>query len=413
MNLMGYTMWLIPSMFAAIAIGATAIIARYVGAGEYDRARRAVNQAFLIGLVFAALITCLGWFGGASFIELMQLRGTAAEFAKSYLLIIVPFIPFVMFAQVGAACLRGAGDTVTGFVAKTAVVIVNVLVSTCLVTGWGIFPAVGWQGLAMGTASGYAVGGAIMTLALLRGRAGLQIDLSALKPDFGIVNRLLRIGVPGGIDIAAMLFSQLLFIALINRLGKAAAAAHGLAVQIEASCFLPGSAFQVAAATLAGQFLGAELPRRATRSVRLSLVVGGLIMSTMGVLIFFFGHQFACFFTGDSSDPTTLETGRLLKVVATVMPALAIVMILSGALRGAGDTRWPLLFTLIGFLAIRIPLAIFLAFDELSLPWLGFEIRGLGWGVIGAWYAMAADLVVRAVLVGIRFARGRWLETRF
>ena len=413
MNLMGYTMWLIPSMFAAIAIGATAVIARHIGAGDYSLARRAVNQAFLIGLGFATLITMLGLAGGNMFIDVMQLKDDAAQFARSYLYIIIPFIPFVMFAQVGAACLRGAGDTVTGFVAKSAVVLVNILVSTSLVTGWGFFPSIGWNGLAIGTACGYAVGGTIISVALLRGRAGLRLNLLALTPDIGIISRLFRIGVPGGIDIGAMLFSQLLFIALINKLGKSAAAAHGLAVQIEASCFLPGAAFQVAAATLAGQFLGARLPRRATRSVVLSLIMGGTIMCAMGSLIFVCGQQFATFFTGDAGDPTTAEAGRLLRIVAMAMPALAVVMILSGALRGAGDTRWPLFFTLIGFLLIRIPLAIFLAFDSLTVPVLGIEINGLGWGVVGAWYAMAIDLVIRAILVGGRFASNRWHHIEF
>jgi Na+-driven multidrug efflux pump len=83
-------------------------------------------------------------------------------------------------------------------------------------------------------------------------------------------------------------------------------------------------------------------------------------------------------------------------------------MILTGGFRGAGDTFWPFVFTAIGFFLVRIPLAIFLAFGLVEIPYTGITIQGLQWGVAGAWYAMAADLIVRSILVGFRFASGQW-----
>lgn len=412
MGLMAYVMWLIPSFFAVVGMGATALIARRVGARDFDSARIVANQAYLVAAIFAVVFTAVVWQFGEPFIHIMQLEGESASYALEYLRIVTPLIPLIMCSQIGAACLRGAGDTVSGFLVKLVVVVVNVLVSTLLVTGWGPLPQIGWKGIAIGTASGYAVGGIVLLTILIVGRAGLQLRFRWMKPDFSILSKLFRIGLPGGFDIGTLFFSQLLFLALINSLGKASAAAHGLAVQIEACAFLPGAAFQVAAATMAGQFLGAGQPKRASQSVLFCLGFGGAIMIVSGIGLFFFGTEISALFTGDLNDPTTQNVGSLLKIVAFALPSLAVVMILSGGFRGAGDTFWPFVFTAVGFFVIRIPLAMFLAFDTFEVPLIGVSVDGLGWGVAGAWYAMAADLAIRSMMIVTRFVRGKWLNVK-
>ncbi len=408
MGLMGYTMWLIPTMFAAVAIGTTALVSRYVGKNDMPTANRTAHQSFLIGALFAIILTILFALLGSQFIGAMQLRNEAAGFARQYLWVIVPIIPLIMVEQVGAACLRGAGDTVTGMVAKGLVVITNIFVSTSLITGWGPFPEMGWVGLAIGTATGHALGGLILLIVLVKGRVGLKLGLVGMKPDFSLLKKLLRVGLPGGADLAALLGAQLVFVALVNSLGESAAAAHGLAVQIEACAFLPGHAFQVAAATLAGQYLGAGKPALATRGALYCFFSACAIMVVAATIMYFYGEYIAYFFTGDWDDPTTHNAARLLKIVAFALPSLAFLMVISGALRGAGDTIWPLAFTLTGFLLIRIPLAAYLSCDTMQIPLVGWEFQGLGWGVNGCWYAMAVDLTVRAFLTCMRFVHGGW-----
>lgn len=409
MSMMGYLMWLIPSLFAAVSIGATALVARFVGSSRLPLARTAANQAFVIGAVLAAVLLTASLLFGQQFLALMQLKGAAARYASEYFNIVIWCIPLLMCSIVGASCLRGAGDMVTGFVVKVIVVATNIVISYGLVTGWDPFPELGWKGLAIGTVIGHSLGGVIIAAVLIRGRAGLQLKTGLLLPNRKMIGSLLKVGLPGGFDITVLLFSQMIFLAMINALGTAAAAAHGLAVQIEAACFLPGAAFHAAAATMAGQFLGASLPTRATRSGWWCLVGGGSIMCTMAVLLFFFGRSFAWFFTGTWDDPTVIQTTELLRIISVVMPFLAIGMILTGSLRGAGDTVLPLLFTIFGFFVIRIPLAAFFAFEELTWQsWTGYEIRGLGLGVAGAWYAMIIDIVIRALFALGRFLQGGW-----
>ncbi|MDA1049145.1 MAG: MATE family efflux transporter [Planctomycetota bacterium] len=410
MGLMSYVLWLLPSMFAAVAIGATALIARFVGAGDRDAARRVAHQALLLGLVLTFVVLAAVLLGGRSLVHIMQLEGRAAELAVRYIWILTPVIPAIMLEQVGVACLRGAGDTVSGFVAKSIVNVVNLVVSALLVVGPGNIPKLGWEGLAIGTACGHGLGGLLVLGLLIRGRAGMRLELAGMRPDRELIRRLWRIGMPGGVDVLAVLGCHFVYLAIINSLGVAAAAAHGLGVQIEALAYLTCYAFHVAASTMTGQLLGAGESRRATRCAIEACFVGGAMLTAAALVFYFAGAWLAGFFTGDIHDPTAMAAGKLLKIVAFSTPPLAVMMVLTGSLRGAGDTRWPLVVTFVGLIAVRLPLACWFAWESFQVPGLDITVTGLGLGVAGAWWAMVIDVVLRSILLIYRFWQGRWKE---
>jgi len=412
MGLMAYVLWLFPVMFTAVASGATAMVARFSGAGRTAAAAVATNQAILAGAVLSLVVTLLSWALARPFVAAMRLESEAAQLALQYILIMVPVLPAVMMEQVGLACLRAAGDTVSGLAAKAVVNLLNVTISFALLTGWGPFPEMGWRGLAVGTAVSHCIGGSIMLVLLLAGRFGLKLRWRWMRPQLDIIRRMMRIGIPGGLEMLSVLACHLVYVGIINSMGTAAAAAHGLGVMIESLAYLPGSAFQVAATTLAGQYLGARDRRRAARSAWLCCLVGGGVMSLAGCAFFFLPGPLTAFFTRGPGDETARMTVPLLQLVALTMPSLALTMILTGALRGAGDTRWPLAFTFIGFLGVRIPLACLLAWPEVPLPWSDVVITGFDLGVWGAWCAMLIDVVLRSALVAARFLQGGWTRVK-
>jgi putative MATE family efflux protein len=408
MGVLNYALWLIPSLFTSVGVGAAAIVARSIGAGNTRGATHATNQALLAGTVLALLACLAVWYGAGPFAQLMQLEGAAAALTARYLQIVSWSLVPLMIEQVGLACLRAAGDTWSSFAVKLAVNVCDIVFSALLVTGWGPFPKLGWDGLAIGTALGHCIAAALLLLLLARGRAGLRLSWRDLFPDLPLLRRIARIGLPGGCDQLAIIACHMTFAATINTLGTVAAAAHGLALQIESLSYLPGSAFQIAAATTAGQALGARDPQGATRSVQRAWLAGLCVMTTAGILFFFGGDLLTRFFNGGATDDVTQLATSLLKILLIACPFHCTLMILSGALRGAGDTRWPLAITFIGLLGIRLPSAVLLAWDHISLPILGWELSGCGWGVHGAWYAMVIDNAVRAALLYVRFARGKW-----
>jgi putative MATE family efflux protein len=397
MAFLPYALWLLSELFVFVGIGTTAMVARFVGAGNSHMARRVVHQSLLLGGVLAAAFTILGWGGVPSVVSLMQLSGPSADLAGSYLRIVILALPALMVERVGVASLRGAGDMVSGLAAMAAVNVVNVAVSWTLLLGLCGLPRLGWDGLAVGTAVGHCVGALLVLCRLHWGRAGLRFSSGLLRPDRDLAARILRVGVPGGIDVHSIIACQLWFLSIINGLGELASSAHGLALRIESLAYLPGEAFQVAAATLAGQYLGARDPLRAGRSILAACLLGGGMLVTTGVVIYAASDSLVWLFLKSSREDVAAQAAPLLRIVAFAMPSLAVTMILTGALRGAGDTRWPLVFSIIGMLGVRIPVAYWLT----SIPALGVQ---------GAWYAMIADLSVRAVLVLVRFFGGGWRD---
>jgi putative MATE family efflux protein len=408
MALMIYALWLIANLFAFVSLGATAMTARFVGAGDRPFANRVMNQSMTTGALWSALLMLVSLPLVHQFVVFMGLSGTAAAAAERYLAIELSVLPAIMIERVGIACLRGAGDTVSGLVVMGIVNVINMAVSYALASGIGPFPQLGWTGIALGTAIGHCCGAAIILALLIGGRAGYHLRLRAMRPETDLIRRLLRIGIPGGLDTLVVSICHLIYLRVILHLGDVAAAAHGVAIQVEAIGFMPGGAFQIAASTMTGQYLGAGDLRRARHSVLMASALAAVIMVAAGAVFYVAAAPMSAFFLGGYKSDVLPLCVQLLHVIAFVMLPLAVMMVLIGALRGAGDTRWPLAITLFGFIAVRVPLATYLVDHQFTVPLVAGTFAGLGLGVIGAWYAAIADVTVRSVLLCWRFFHGGW-----
>ena len=173
-----------------------------------------------------------------------------------------------------------------------------------------------------------------------------------MRPDFDLIRRILRIGIPGGIDVLLVSICHLIYLRIVLSLGDVAAAAHGVAIQVEALGYMPGGAFQISAATMAGQYLGARDLVRARSSVVMACVVATAVMVVAGIVFYVAATPLASFFLKAARREVIPLAAELLRVVAFAMAPLALVMVLVGALRGAGDTRWPLALNLLGIVLL-------------------------------------------------------------
>jgi putative MATE family efflux protein len=414
MTLVAYVLGFIPSGFAAVAIGATAMVARFVGAGDAAAARRVTNQALVIGAILLAIIYLVAFAFGTRLIDGLSPDGPTAMLAKRYLTVLLFALPAIMISQVGTASLRGAGDTITGLMAMGVANVVNILGGYGLICGWGPLPNLGWIGLPIAATAGYATGGTIVLVRLLIGRYGLHIRISLLRPDFALIRRILRIGIPGGVDLLAASACQVWFLSIVTRLGAIDAAAFGVAIAIEALAYLPGTAFQVAATTLAGQYLGAGDIRRAVRSTWLAALACSAMMTLVAIGFYLGSHWLAGQFVGGGhsaiKEAVADRAAMVVRIVAFGQLPQAMIMVFSGALRGVGDTRWTMFTTFVGFLAVRLPLAYALAWSNVEVHLLGWHwvIPAAGLGLRGAWYGMVADMMVRSLMLMARFVHGGW-----
>jgi putative MATE family efflux protein len=407
-----YLGWCVSSYMILVSVGSTALVARFTGAKDDDLANRTTHQSILLGAALGLIGCALGLWFADDLVRLLQLQGEAADFAAGYLRPMFLLLPFQVIEAAGISCLVGRGDTRTGLYVMAGVTVVNFPLAWGLCLGLGPLPRLGFVGIALGTAVSHCLGAAAVLTTLVRGRFGLQLHARLFRLDMHLIRRLLRVSVPAGIDSLSMALCQLWFLSLVNSLGDVAGGAHGIALGWEATAFLSGAAFGTAAMTLVGYNLGAGRPDLAARSGWTAFALGCGIMSTMGVIFFSFAPSMFRLFCPQESQIPIVEAGiPVLRLVAFAMPALASAIIFTSALRGAGDTVVPVVFTWIGFLGVRIPLAYVLALPVIDFGPLG-EMGGFGLGLFGAWLAMLVDIWVRGTFFLVRFAGGRWKSTR-
>jgi putative MATE family efflux protein len=401
-----YLSWFISSYIVLVGVGSTALVAHLTGAGDRQRAVHATNQSILLATILGLAGSIVGLATSDRIVSLLELKGEAATFAAAYLWPMFLLLVFQVIEAAGIACLVGAGDTRTGLFVMLGVALVN------LPLAWSLSPVLGFVGISLGTALSHLLGGVAVLVILARGRGGLKLHARLLWPDIALLRRLLLVSVPAAVDSLSVTACQLWFLSLINRLGDVASGAHGIALGWEAMAYLSGAAFGTAAMTLVGQNLGAGRPDHAARSAWIAFAVGGSMMSMMGLIFFLLAPwMFSIYCPEPAQQPIVTEGVPVLRLVAFVMPALACAIIFTSALRGAGDTRVPVLFSWIGFLGVRIPLAHILALPELDLGPLG-SIKGADLGLYGAWLAMCADILVRGTFFLVRFAGGKWKRMR-
>ncbi len=408
----GYLYWFVSSYTTLVSVGATALVARFVGGGNWLLAERATGQAVTLGVAFGLAGTAAALVGLPTLVAALRLDGPAAEYAVDFLTPLAALLAFQIAESACVACLAGAGDTVTGLRVLGGVAVVNVPLAWGLCFGVGPVPPLGFVGIALGTGLAHAVGCVTVLVILARGRSGLKLRLANLAPDFGLAYRLLRVSVPAAVDSLSVGVCQLWFLSLVNRLGDVAAAAHGIALQWEGLGYTAGGAFGTAAMALVGQNLGAARPDRAAKAGWTAVALGGGVMVGMGALFYALaGPMFRVFCPDPGQAPIVAAGVPVLRLVAFAMPALAAAIVFTAALRGAGDTRVPVLITWVVFLGVRLPLAYLLTGAAVDLG-AGGAVGGGQWGLFGAWTAMLVDIWVRGLFFSARFAGGRWTRVR-
>ncbi len=389
-GLANYIVWITTTIFMAGSVGSTALIARATGAKDLEESNSVLRQSLLIGITMGILGFVVMY---ASAAPAMRLFGAAPEVAplgKNFLQINAFSMPLAGVMFVLNAVLRGAGDTKTPLLIMVLVNGLNIIISWLLVSGhWG-FPPLGVAGAAWGSTISRVIGGIVVVVVLLRGRSGLRLDRLP-RPDGAMIRRITRIGLPTAGEMFAFQSALIVFARFVTNLGTIPYAAHNTVITVESISFLPGIGFAVAATTLVGQSLGAQDPKRARRSGHEAYFQGGIFMGLMGLLFVVVPELFLTILV---DDPRVVAEGVLpLRMVGVIQPFLAANFVYAGALRGAGDTRWPLLVKLVSPWLVRVPLAF----------WL-IPIYGLP----GAWIAMSSDLVVQGILSWWRFYGDTW-----
>jgi len=406
-----YLSWMVGTLGILATVGVSAIVSRELGGGDEAGPAQAVHQGLLIALVAGVCGVAVGCGGLADLIGALQLDGAVGRLAREYLGVTFALLPIQLLGATAVAALAAAGDTGTPLRIALGTTVVNVPLAWIGFHGLAGWPGLGFVGMAWGTGIAQASGTLAILWCLARGRAGLRLSLEGFRPRGRVIARILRISLPATLESLAMVAGQILFLAAVNGLGDAARAGHGIALGWEAVAETLGLACAVAAAPLVGQNLGAGRPDEARRCGLAVLGLAAAGMSLIGVLLHVLAVPlFALYCPGEAQRPILAAGVPVLRLAAFSMPALAACHVLGAALRGAGDTRFPLLAVWVGFFLVRLPLTWWLSRSVVSGPW--GDLAGCGWGLYGCWMAMQMDLWLRSGLLLGRFLGGRWQKVR-
>jgi putative MATE family efflux protein len=391
--------FLMGTMFMAMNVGATALIARAKGAGDQKRANLILRQAILLTAVLSAAASVLGFIYAEPLIKFM---GAADEqtLAGGTIYLQIQMVGMVVFALTSTftAALRGVGNSRIAMTYNLIANLVNVVFNYCLIFGHFGFPRLEVAGASLATVIGQTAAFIMALAVVLRGKQYIHLQLrEGFRPHFEAIKGIINIGIPAMIEQLVMRAGMIIYVKTVASLGTVAYATHQIGMNIQAMSFMNGQAFAVSATSLVGQSLGKKRPDMAQAYARRTRQLGMSVSIVLGLTFFFLGRSIVSLYTNEAE--VIAMGAQILQLVALVQPFQSSQFILAGALRGAGDTRATAIITFLTVLLVRPTLAI-------------VSINFLGWGLMGAWIALVADQVLRSTLVLLRYNSGKWKSIR-
>jgi putative MATE family efflux protein len=380
-------------MNMALATGTVALVARHVGADERHIAEAVVPQAIYVALAMALAIAMPVAIWAPQLVSIFKVDAAVVEAGSGFVRMIMLGVPSMAMFAVIAAGLRAAGDMRTPLVIGALVNVLNVISAYTLIFGKFGLPALGVRGAALASSIAFTTGALLALGSLLRSSSVLRLRRAGLMPNLSLGRRVVSVGSPTGIEQLLMQIGFLLYLGIAARYGTNAVAAYFIGVRILALSFLPGFGFGAAASTIVGQQLGARQPQGAERSGWEANRLAIVLMSIAGVVIFLFARPIAELFIDDPA--VVADAVSFIHVLAVAQPLMAADSALGGALRGAGDTRFPLVTVIVGFYVAR-----------LGCAWLASSVLSLS--LVWVWAALLGDYLFRAALKAWRFKTGTW-----
>ena len=385
----------------SVFTGMSILVARFAGAGEPEKVNRVVLQGILAAILMVVLFLApVGIFFAPQLLGLLNASPEVRVEALPYLRTLFVFCLGMLLYYMMAGVLRAAGDARTPLRLGIAMTALNFVGSLVLIRGLGPIPAFGTLGAALGTviASGLVGGYALYLLVTNRLIVRLPETVS-FRPDWGIIRELFRFGLPTGFQGIAMNLGGAALVGFVGSLPHSGEAQAAYAVgytQLFSLVTWTSVGLMAATSTVAGQNLGAGFPERTKKAARTSAMFGLLLAASIGALFVLMPQRLLGVF--GLEQPIVLELGtELLSYLSVSALFVTVALNYTGALQGAGDTRSPLVITLISQLAVPIG---YLTVAQMSG---GLESADV-------WGAILVGHILRCVLSVARFEQGRWVH---
>lgn len=381
---------LIVGFFVGLSSGATVILSQYYGARQPDKVSDAVHTAAAMALLFGAVLTVGGIALSPIMLGWMNTPADVMPDALSYLRIYFGgMIPSLIY-NIGSGLLRAVGDSKRPLYFLIVACMTNIVLDVVLVLGCQM----GVAGAALATILSQTVSAVLIILTLCRSRQSYQLNWRRIRLHMGLMGRIVRIGLPAGLQSIMYSFSNVLIQTAVNGFGTITLAAWTAYGKLDGLYWMTINAFGMAITTFVGQNFGAGLYDRVRKSVRVCMTMAAGATVVLSVFLMLAGESLYRLF---SNDEEVIRQGMvILRLLVPTYITYLCVEILSGAVRGAGDSLIPTLMTLVGICLLRVVWVDFIAppYHSISFMLLCYPVT---------W-------VITSVMFVVYYLRGGWLK---
>ena len=383
-------MFFVISALSATSVGASVLVAQAVGAKSLSDASSYAKQALVWSVIISIPLVLVGLSAANVLIAAFGMEPEVTAIGADYLRVTMGTVVVLSLLLLGSGVMRGAGDSRTPMLIIAVANVINVFLTYGLIFGEFGLPALGAVGSAWATFISRAIGFLILMVVMVRGVNGVSIrGWQGWRPRIPLARRILKIGIPAGAEQLLISTGFLTMTIFVARIGTLALAAHRIAFNALSLSFLPGIGFGLAATALVGQSIGAQAQSEGSSVARIATRWATVWMSALGLIFFVFAEQIMRLYT---DNPVVIALGAAgLRPLALTQPFWAIIIVQSGALRGAGDTRYPLRVN-----TITIWTAVLLG---------GSSALTIGGGLTTVWATFLLTAPIAAYLMWRRFQR--------
>jgi putative MATE family efflux protein len=392
---------LMPAFLIGLAMATNVLIAQAFGRKDTALLRKILANSFFASILFCLLISIIALVLRRQLLEWVHAPQEIQEMALAYLTIMMAALVFQFFVYWMTAMLRGLGDAKTVVKILILLTAFNIVFVPLFIRGIGPLPPLGVAGAAWGTALASMVTCIVGYIYLVRHNPYINMHSWDYSLDWHIIGEVFVIGVPAALQMLVVSLAGVFIISLVNSYGTDVTAAFGIGMQIDLLASIPAISIGMAATSIAGQNLGAQKMDRVFETLRMSVFFGlAIALACTTVLAIFPNHIGAIFLKQSAEHANVLNlVGEYYHWMAFIFPCFAVIFVIQGVLRSAGDTMALLVLSFIALIIIRIPLAYMLAGP------FGFKQEGI-------WMAMLFSSALAVGLNWLYYKGGRWKKKR-
>lgn len=333
--------------FLGLSSGAGVVISQYYGAKQHDKVQETVHTAILMTLIIGVVFTAIGIVMIPLMLKLINMPATVIGEATTYLSIYFAGLLGLMLYNIGAGILRAVGDSQRPFYFLVVCAVLNTILDLVFVLVFDM----GVAGVALATILSQAISAILILITLIRSDSCIHLDIRKLKIHFPMLRKIFKVGIPAALQMAITSFSNIFVQSYINFFGENCMSGWTTYAKVDQLLFLPMQSISLASTTFMGQNLGKNQVQRAKKGVTVSLLLAMVSTVVLMIPVLLFSPQIVAFF---NDKPEVVEYGSmLLRWLSPFYILCCFNQIYSGALRGAGNTKAPMIIMLTSFVAFR------------------------------------------------------------